>query len=260
MSKNSSEKSALPKLRKAFTIIVLLNTAFLIERMTFDFLGFMFSMIIADFLYLMFLLIGIFGVIQFRVNYIVSLTLTSMIWIAWNIFIICVYLDIGNLNRYDPVFLNLNTGKTSWWLTSNFGCSVEIFNELEKLQIQEQLDSANALYAEKANSTIYSQENFIYSFVSFNSDSKYKYLNNFISSNCLIPFYLIEIIHSSIMILKAILIIIFGLLVSNALNEEDDSFDYIGGFDTTHMLSQNLNLDTETLPRSGHIRLEPLYA
>ena len=76
-----------------------------------------------------------------------------------------------------------------------------------------------------------------------------------------------------------ILIIIFGLLVSNALNEEDDNckkfsfkifvsfffflnllVDYIGGFDTTQIMSQNINYNQGTLPRSGHIRLEPLYA
>lgn len=36
--------------------------------------------------------------------------------------------------------------------------------------------------------------------------------------------------------------------------------DYIGGFDTTQIMSQNINYNQGTLPRSGHIRLEPLYA
>ena len=55
--------------------------------------------------------------------------------------------------------------------------------------------------------------------------------------------------------------IIFGLLLSNAFNDDDDTFDYIGGFDTVHIISNNLSTDT-TLPRNNgaQIRLEPLYA
>lgn len=37
--------------------------------------------------------------------------------------------------------------------------------------------------------------------------------------------------------------------------------DYIGGFDTTHIITTNINSEQHpTLPRNGHIRLEPLYA
>ena len=55
--------------------------------------------------------------------------------------------------------------------------------------------------------------------------------------------------------------IIFGLLLANAFNEDDDTFDYIGGFDTVHIISNNFNNQDQppTLPRSGQIRLEPIY-
>ena len=98
----------------------------------------------------------------------------------------------------------MNTGKQSWWLTSSVGCQKEILSELEKLQIQQQLDSAKSFETENSNSTL-SQENLMPSHVSFNSDTKYKYLNKFVASNCLIPFYLIEIIHSSLMIFNAVI-------------------------------------------------------
>ncbi|CAF0741927.1 unnamed protein product [Brachionus calyciflorus] len=252
-----SEKSSLPNFRKIFTIIIIINILFLVERSVFDFFGFMFSMIIADIIYLIFLVIGLFGALQFRVNYVVSLTLTTLLWIAWNIFIICVYLNIGNLNRYDPVLLNLNTGRTSWWFTSSFSCKTEISSELEKLQIQEQLNLVRSI--DDSTSSIKTQSYKINSLFLFNTDPKYKYLNRFIETNCLIPFHLVEIIHSGILILFGIFLIIFGLLLSNALNDEDDSFDYIGGFDTAHMLSQNYNLEQQqTLTRNAHIRLEPL--
>lgn len=247
----SSEKPVLPKFRKIFTIIIILNTLLLIERCAFDFLGFMFTNIIVDLLYLIFLVVGLFGALQFRVNYVVSLTVTTLLWIAWNIFIICVYLNISGLNRYEPMFLNFNTGKTSWWLTSSFGCKTDIFSELEKLQIQEQLNAARGSTESNTTATSFA----VNSLVLFNADPKYKQLNRLIETDCLVPFYFIEIAHSSVLIVFGIIVIIFGLLLSNALNEEDDGFDYIGGFD-----AGILSHDQPTLPRNGHIRLQPLYA
>lgn len=139
--------------------------------------------------------------------------------------------------------LNLNTGKTSWWFASSFSCRAEISSELEKLQIQEQLSSSKTL-VDELNTTVSISTTTIHdmlnSLVLFNSDPKYKHLNKFIESNCLIPFYLIEIVHSGVLILLGvnlsifvyfiyyffkfkIFVIIFGLLLSNALNDEDDS-------------------------------------
>ena len=104
-------KSVCLNFRKAFTIVVTLNLVsvddiiqwlfhcisknqksstkhlhfflfltlkiFLIERSIFDFMGFMFGMIIADLLYLTFLIIGLFGVYQYRVNYVAAVSYFS---------------------------------------------------------------------------------------------------------------------------------------------------------------------------------------
>jgi hypothetical protein len=87
-------------------------------------------------------------------------------WIAWNILVICNYLNLGLLDRvssrfdyflicqakpkfyfffrfcvkYDPAILNLNTGKKSWWFANNVGCRKQIADELEQLQYQQQLN------------------------------------------------------------------------------------------------------------------------
>jgi hypothetical protein len=74
------------------------------ERTIFDFMGFMFGMIVADTLYLMFLVVGLFGAYQYRVNYVVTTVLVTLLWIGWNLFIICNYLNIGFLDRVKSTF------------------------------------------------------------------------------------------------------------------------------------------------------------
>ena len=54
--------------------ILFILKIFLIERSIFDFMGFMFGMIIADLLFMTFLIIGLFGAYQYRVNYVASVS------------------------------------------------------------------------------------------------------------------------------------------------------------------------------------------
>ena len=91
-------QSNLFSFRKAFTIVIILNLVsdlfkyskwicllslffskfflqiFLLERSIFDFMGFMYGMIIADICYLVFLIIGLFGAYQYRVNYVAAVS------------------------------------------------------------------------------------------------------------------------------------------------------------------------------------------
>ena len=46
-------------------------------------MGFMFGMIIADLLYLTFLIIGLFGVYQYRVNYVAAVSLFCFVFMGY---------------------------------------------------------------------------------------------------------------------------------------------------------------------------------
>lgn len=87
-SKQSAE-SNLTTFRRTFTIIAVFNLVeysptliililivlfklFVIERTVFDFMGFMYGIIAADLIFLVFLIIGIFGAYQYRANYVVT--------------------------------------------------------------------------------------------------------------------------------------------------------------------------------------------
>ncbi|XP_037074417.1 uncharacterized protein LOC119095664 [Pollicipes pollicipes] len=45
----------------------------------------------------------------------------AFIWLCWNIFVICFYLEVGRLRRSDEV-LSLYTGSVSFWEASGPGC------------------------------------------------------------------------------------------------------------------------------------------
>lgn len=271
-------QSNLFSFRKAFTIVIILNLIFLLERSIFDFMGFMYGMIIADICYLVFLIIGLFGAYQYRVNYVAASTILSLMWIAWNLFVICVYLNVGFLNRHDPLVLNMNTNMKSWWFTSSFGCSQHIENRLEEFKYKKSFEKIKNTLNENL-ATVNSNE-----IRSMTTTTPFPYgtkkmtkdviLENFIRSNCFLPFYTIEIIHSGLLIFLSVLSVIFGLLLANAFNDDDDAFDYIGGFDSVHIMpnkendtmigNQNNSMlqqaNVPILPRNAQIRLEPLYA
>ncbi len=71
--------------------------------------------------------------------------------------------------------LNLNTGKKSWWLVQSIGCSSSILSQNETTWSVNETPISVTLESIQAT-------------------------DNFIIKNCVIPFYWIEIIHSSVLI------------------------------------------------------------
>uniref|UniRef100_T1IVU4 Sodium/potassium-transporting ATPase subunit beta-1-interacting protein n=1 Tax=Strigamia maritima TaxID=126957 RepID=T1IVU4_STRMM len=92
------------------------------ERQIFDFLGYMWAPIIANFLQIIFVIFGFFGTYQFRPKYLVMYITWTVIWLAWNVFIVCVYLEVGSLKK-DNSILNMGTGSRSWWEVNGIGCN-----------------------------------------------------------------------------------------------------------------------------------------
>ncbi|KAJ9586862.1 hypothetical protein L9F63_019544 [Diploptera punctata] len=92
-----------------------------LERQVFDFLGFMWAPILANFFNIIFVIFGCFGAFQCRRTYIVTYALWVVLWLGWNVFVICFYLNVGVLDR-DSDILNLGTGSVSWWEVNGSGC------------------------------------------------------------------------------------------------------------------------------------------
>ncbi|XP_028850728.1 sodium/potassium-transporting ATPase subunit beta-1-interacting protein 4 isoform X3 [Denticeps clupeoides] len=93
-----------------------------LERQVFDFLGYQWAPILANFFHIIVVILGLFGTIQYRPRYIVVYIIWTALWVAWNVFIICFYLDVGSLNK-DSDLLTFNlSAHHSWWREHGPGC------------------------------------------------------------------------------------------------------------------------------------------
>ncbi|OQR77059.1 hypothetical protein BIW11_07362 [Tropilaelaps mercedesae] len=90
-------------------------------RQLFDLLGYMWAPILANFFNFLFVILGLFGVYQYRPRYVFAYVLWMVAWILWNAFCICFYLEVGFLNR-ELNYLNLGTGSRSWFEINGLGC------------------------------------------------------------------------------------------------------------------------------------------
>ncbi|XP_074203714.1 sodium/potassium-transporting ATPase subunit beta-1-interacting protein 4 isoform X4 [Camelus bactrianus] len=93
-----------------------------LERQVFDFLGYQWVPILATFVHIVVVILGLFGTIQYRPRYIVVYAVWAAAWITWNIFIICFYLEVGGLSK-DSKLLTFNLSRhRSWWREHGPGC------------------------------------------------------------------------------------------------------------------------------------------
>ncbi|XP_062835232.1 sodium/potassium-transporting ATPase subunit beta-1-interacting protein 2 isoform X6 [Anolis carolinensis] len=70
-----------------------------LERQIFDFLGYQWAPILANFVHIIIVILGLFGTIQYRPRYITGYAVWLVLWITWNVFIICFYLEAGDLSK-----------------------------------------------------------------------------------------------------------------------------------------------------------------
>ncbi|XP_041975722.1 uncharacterized protein LOC121730648 [Aricia agestis] len=108
-------------LRTILLIVCIIQMIFTVQRQVFDFLGYMWLPIIANFLNILFIIFGCFGAVQYVTRYLVSYGIWSCMWLTWNIFLICYYLNTGSLDR-EGGLLSLGTGSVSWWESNGWGC------------------------------------------------------------------------------------------------------------------------------------------
>ena len=113
-----AQHSSLRTLVYSVCVLQLLTSA---ERQVFDLLGYMWLPILGNFLNIIFVIFCIFGVNQRKPNYVSSYSIWSLVWIAWNAFVTCYYMEVGSLDRREDV-LSLGTNSFSWWLANGYGC------------------------------------------------------------------------------------------------------------------------------------------
>ncbi|XP_053676016.1 uncharacterized protein LOC128726243 isoform X2 [Anopheles nili] len=171
--------------------ICILQLLFLIERQVFDFLGYMWAPILVNFLQILFVIFGFFGAYQYRSRYILAYTLWSLLWLGWNIFLICFYLNIGILDR-DSDLLNLGTGSVSWFEENGYGCRPTY----------------------PTNVT---------------SEDPYRPVRPEKVDGCLIEYHIVEVAHAGVHCALAVFGIFGAICLGQTFLDEDDSFDFMSG-------------------------------
>ncbi|XP_070499738.1 sodium/potassium-transporting ATPase subunit beta-1-interacting protein isoform X2 [Chironomus tepperi] len=172
--------------RRSYLLFVCsLQLLTIIERQIFDFLGYMFAPILANFLHIIFVIFGLFGAYQFRGKYLSSYSVWNVLWIGWNTFIICFYLNISPLDRNSDL-LNIGTGSVSWFETHGYGCKpVYLTNSTQE-------DPFRPIRPDRVD-------------------------------DCFLDYWMIEVIHSSIQIFLTLLGLIGAICIACVLWDDDDS-------------------------------------
>ncbi|XP_043921404.1 sodium/potassium-transporting ATPase subunit beta-1-interacting protein 3 [Protopterus annectens] len=162
-----------------------------LERQVFDFLGYQWAPILGNFLHIIAVILGLFGTIQYRPRYIVVYAVWIALWVAWNVFIICFYLEVGGLSKdSDLMTFNISIHR-SWWREHGPGCvRTEVVAPASR-----SLDD--------------------HSYISV--------------TNCMVDFQYIEVIHSSFQILLALIGFVYACYVISIFMEEEDTFTFISG-------------------------------
>ncbi|XP_033126906.1 sodium/potassium-transporting ATPase subunit beta-1-interacting protein 2-like [Anneissia japonica] len=237
------------------------------EKLVFDFVGYMWTPIIGDFLSIIFTLFGLFGCYQYRPKFLaVAKGLkdnTSGLEIRTsNLLFECFFITNNHLpfqyefhgvlpicgelrtefeatlaytnyrvelwlgcspsnsmvlssNPENSNILNFNTGSESWWKTHGFGCTLH-------------------------------ENNTVTSFDDYTSTAPEV-------TDCLLDYIYIETIHAAVQILLAVLGFILAIVVIYKFNEEEDSFDFIGGFDSYSAYNPAANVKGQSL------QMQPIY-
>nr|XP_045220054.1 sodium/potassium-transporting ATPase subunit beta-1-interacting protein 4 isoform X2 [Macaca fascicularis] len=108
--------------RCALIVLCTFQLVTALERQVFDFLGYQWVPILANFAHIVVIILGLFGTIQYRPRYVVVYMVWTAIWVTWNIFIICFYLEVGGLSQDSELLTFSLSQHRSWWHEHWPGC------------------------------------------------------------------------------------------------------------------------------------------
>ncbi|KFD56343.1 hypothetical protein M514_02798, partial [Trichuris suis] len=122
--------------RRVVLIAVVVNLALTVAREVFDFLSYLWFPIMVTFCNLLALVLALFGVAQSRSLLLAVVLCWIPLWILWNVFLTCFYLNVGGLDRdVDLIWLNWSTSGRSWWYANAPECRVHYNQSLANLVV-----------------------------------------------------------------------------------------------------------------------------
>ncbi|XP_011431591.1 sodium/potassium-transporting ATPase subunit beta-1-interacting protein 3 isoform X4 [Magallana gigas] len=171
-------------------VVITLQLLSTLERQVFDFLGYMWAPIIANTVQIICCILGIFGTYQMKAQFVVVYSTWSLMWLGWNIFVICLYLEVGVLNRNRDLFiLTIGTKNKSWWLEHGIGCKITNDTWMSENPVK----TSRLIPPEEA------------------------------VEGCLLDYYYVEVIHAGVQCLLALIGFTSSCVSISAFKEEEES-------------------------------------
>lgn len=190
-------------------VVITLQLLSTLERQVFDFLGYMWAPIIANTVQIICCILGIFGTYQMKAQFVVVYSTWSLMWLGWNIFVICLYLEVGVLNRNRDLFiLTIGTKNKSWWLEHGIGCKITNNTWMSENPVR----TSRLIPPEEA------------------------------VEGCLLDYYYVEVIHAGVQCLLALIGFTSSCVSISAFNEEEES-SKIPSYIRAHTSSANDELE-----------------
>uniref|UniRef100_A0A8C1GG64 Sodium/potassium-transporting ATPase subunit beta-1-interacting protein n=1 Tax=Cyprinus carpio TaxID=7962 RepID=A0A8C1GG64_CYPCA len=182
----------------------------ILERQIFDFLGYQWAPILTNFIHIITVILGLFGTVQFRPRYVTGYAVWLVLWVAWNVFIICFYLEVGDLSKDTDLIMTFNISMhRSWWMENGPGCRVTPVTPPPSWAPED-----------------------------------HRYIS---ITSCLLEYQYVEVAHSSLQIILAVIdTYIYNLKKNNYFME----IDFIGGFDSYGYQGPQ---------KTSHLQLQPMY-
>lgn len=175
-------------------VVITLQLLSTLERQVFDFLGYMWAPIIANTVQIICCILGIFGTYQMKAQFVVVYSTWSLMWLGWNIFVICLYLEVGVLNRNRDLFiLTIGTKNKSWWLEHGIGCKITNDTWMSENPVK----TSRLIPPEEA------------------------------VEGCLLDYYYVEVIHAGVQCLLALIGFTSSCVSISAFKEEEESCKYL---------------------------------
>jgi len=119
-------------IRKVALIFFSAQLVLSLQRLAFDFLGYIWLLVIIGIAQLIFVIVGIFGAHQQKAKYLFCYTAWAVIWVILNIIVLVLYIEAGSFS-HSKDWLSFGQGNKSWYASHGIGCkSVQEPNSLQK--------------------------------------------------------------------------------------------------------------------------------
>ncbi|XP_075240703.1 sodium/potassium-transporting ATPase subunit beta-1-interacting protein 1-like isoform X2 [Convolutriloba macropyga] len=196
--------------------ICIFQLVFVLERTVFDALGHMYGLVVADGFQILMIFVGVIGTYCYKPKYLVPYGTMQFLWLGWNAYLICYYLEAGMLQRKEM---------WAWPLTLSFDSQDYFDQKLLTCNTTSPTASAAVNGGEQIGYTIDSSD-------PTKPDPVQMYhLLMYRDPNCLIRPLWFKLLQCALQVIFSFFAMLYVCYIVYGYEEDDDCFDFIGGFD-----------------------------